>query len=1447
MLTPIIQFSLKNKLIILLLTAIMGGYGIYSLTQIPIGAVPDITNNQVQVITTSPNLSTQDMEQFITAPVELEMANLPGVIEIRSVSKFGLSVVTIVFEDDMGPYLPRQLIAEKIDAAAQSIPEGFGTPEMGPITTGLGEIYQYILDTKPGYENRYSPTDIRTIQDWIVKRQLSGIPGVVEVNTWGGNLKQFEVAIKTEKLAAMGISASEIFTALEKNNSVAGGGYIERANQAYFIRGEGLVSSLEDIDNIVITNRNGMPVYIRDIAEVGFGRATRYGAITGNAEGEKVLGQVMMLKDANSKKVIDAVQDRVAEISETLPEGLFINGFLDRSQLIEKTTFTITENLVLGFLIVIFVVVLLLGNLRSGLVVGSVIPLCMLFALSMMYTFGIDANLMSLGAIDFGIIIDGAVIIVEYIAFQITRRSKDFPGLSRSETRLFKDKVTLYGASKMMNSAIFGQLIILIVFIPILSLTGVEGKMFRPMALTFGFALIGAMILCFTYVPVVSSLFIKPVKQDPKNISVRLINFLNRIYDAIATRALKAKKVVLALAVMLLAGSIYLFTTMGGEFVPTLDEGDFVIQPVLKTGTSLSKTIETTTEIERILLENFPEVDQVVTRIGAAEVPTDPMSMEESDVIITLKPRKQWVSARSKDELADRMKEALAILPGMEVEFTQPIEMRFNELITGVRADIAIKIFGEDLRILTTKAAQVESLIRNVDGAADIIVEKVEGLPQMGVAYDRGKIARYGLNVADLNEVMSMAFGGKVVGSVFEGEKKFDLVVRLDDENRQDISNLQNLYVDLSTGGKIPLSEVADVSYQKTAAKISRDETRRRIVVGVNVRNRDLQSVVDDIRLILKEEVVLPAGYSISYGGQFENLQKAKDRLKIAVPVALVLIFFLLYLAFNSIKDTLIIYSAIPLAAVGGIWLLWLRDMPFSISAGVGFIALFGIAVLNGIVLIEHYKHLKKEGMEHSDELVKNGAKDRLRAVLLTASAAALGFLPMAVSTNAGAEVQRPLATVVIGGLITATFLTLIVLPILYSIFGKSEKINRPKIRLKKPKKILFLALLFSLPSLTQDKPLSYEELLSLAMENNSGIKASALQVAQADALKGAAFDFDKTEVYYSNNKIEHLSNGDPLKMVGIDQSFDFPTLYSAQHKLNSERYELQKLQYDMAKSVLEQDFALAFLKYQHARERKEVFDVIDSLYGKFADAANRRYELGETNYLEKITARARQRELELELKQAQSEVTAAHTNLKKLVQTDKDFTIAETEMEMLELTRSNVEQHVLKQIYEQRISLAEAENLVEKQHLLPEITFSYFRGLNNDINDHLSGYQAGLRIPILFSGNAARIKAGKIASEIASEEAIQNSRLLENQFLQLMSRLRQHEEALSYYQQEGNELSEEILRTANLGYQNGEIDFFQYIQSLENAYRIRLAYRDNLYAYNCTVIMINQLMNTEQ
>ena len=1440
MLQKIIKLSIDNKLIILLITAAIVGFGIFSLTQIPIGAVPDITNNQVQVITTSKNLSTQDVEQFITYPVELEMANLPGVTEIRSISKFGLSVVTIVFEDAMGTYLPRQLIAEKIKSASEKIPEGFGTPEMGPITTGLGEIYQYILDTKPGFKDRYSPMELRTLQDWVVKRQLSGIPGVVEVNTWGGFLKQYEVALNPEKLKSMNITHSQVLDALEKNNSVAGGGYIEKTNESYFVRGEGMIKSLDDIENVVVKNVDGVPILIKNIAEVNFGFANRFGAITGNGEGEKVLGQVMMLKDGDSNKVIEAVKERIAEIQKTLPEGVFINGFLERSELIGKTTFTVAENLIIGIIIVIFVVILLLGSMRSGLVVASVIPLSLLFTLSMMYVFGVDANLMSLGAIDFGIIIDGAVIIVEFIAFKITSSRKELMLLSKSERQDSIDEITYSSSSKMMTSAIFGQLIILIVFIPILSLSGVEGKMFKPMAMAFSFALIGAMFLCFTYVPVISSIFLKPEKVTKNNVSKRLMAFFYKLYQPVIKWSLVHKKIVISSSVALLIVTGILFNRMGGEFIPTLDEGDFVIQPVLKTGTTLTKTSEITTQIEQILLDNFPEVSQVVSRIGAAEVPTDPMSMEESDVIIKLKPKGEWVSADSKDELADKFKEKLSIIPGIDFEFTQPIEMRFNELITGVRADVAVKIFGEDLGVLVDKADEIKNKIANVEGASDIIVEKIDGLPQMTVTYNRKKVARYGLNIQVLNEIVSMGFAGNAVGNVFEGERRFDLVVRLHPEYRKNIENLKNLYVDTPTGTKIPLHEVATIEYTKGPAKISRDDTKRRIVIGINVRNRDMESVVQDVRNIIETQVKLPVGYTVSYGGQFENLNSAKARLKIAVPIALFLIFIMLHFAFNSIKDAFMIFSAIPLSAVGGVLFLWIRGLPFSISAGVGFIALFGIAVLNGIVLIEHLKSLKEQGFDDVNERILKGTKERLRPVILTAAAAAFGFLPMAVSTNAGAEVQRPLATVVIGGLVTATILTMVVLPVLYSIFDtKKFKMNKRKVT---STTLIVSFLLVPFFGFSQEKIISLDKAIEIAVKNNKELKIKSLETDKTNKLIGSAFEIDKTKFYFMNDETNLGIDGKPFETYGIDQTIEFPTVYFARKKANKITSNLAGLDYEMAKINLIREVTKSFYKIVYLNKKLSHLKYVDSLYFNFSHAAKRKFELGETNYLEMITAQSKYKQYEAQLSQAKNDISIAYTFLNGLLQNEETVKIIETELLKIEVQQPDLEQHLLTEYTAENSKLFKAKKGISAQELLPDLQFNYFNSKDVKANISVNSFQAGVAIPLFFYGKSAKISASKIEQDIAEEQAFDLKFKLNSKYKTLLEELKKSESQLAYFNESGNKVANEILKTATSSYKNGEIDFFQYIQSIETSNQITLDYLSNLNSYNQIALEINYL-----
>ena len=1438
MLDKIIQFSLNNKLIIGLLVLFITVFGIFSITQIPIGAVPDITNNQVQVITTSKNLSTADVEQFITAPVELEMANLPGVEEIRSISKFGLSVVTIVFDEDLGTYLPRQLIAEKIASASEKIPTGFGTPFMGPVTTGLGEIYQYILDTKPGYADKYSIMELRTLQDWVVKRQLSGIPGVVEVNTWGGQLKQYEVAVIPGQLNSMNLSISDVFHALESNNSVTGGGYIERNNESYFIRGEGLITEIDQIAEIVVTNRNGTPVLIRDIAKVQLGVSTRFGAITANGEGEKVMGQIMMLKGANANVVMDAVKARVAETQKTLPEGVFINPILERSELIAKTTFTVTENLILGFLIVLFVVILMLGSWRSGIVVASVIPLCLFFALSLMYIFGIDANLMSLGAIDFGIIIDGAVIIVEFIAFKLTASRSYLSTLAPAEAREETVKITAKGASKMMNSAIFGQLIIIIVFLPILSLTGVEGKMFVPMALAFCFALIGAMILCFTYVPVASSLLLRPEKDNPNSFNKRMMRAIENAYRPALVWCLSHKKTLLTSAMVMLLLTGVLFSRMGGEFVPTLDEGDFVIQPVLKTGTSLSKTIEITTQIEKILA-TFPEVEQTVTRIGAAEVPTDPMSMEESDVIIKLKPKKTWTTAASKDELADAFKAKLITIPGVEFEFTQPIEMRFNELITGTRSDLAIKIFGEDLDILSAKAAQIKKLIEHVEGAADISVEKVAGLPQMSVKLDRAAIARYGLSADEVNYAIEAAFAGKKAGVVFEGERRFDLVVRNAELERNEIADLANTYMTASDGMKIPIDQVAEVSYTKGPAKISRDDTKRRIVIGVNVRNRDLESVVVDVQALIRANIKLPPGYAIEYGGQFENLQNATKRLTIVVPIALLLIFILLYFALGTIKEALLVFTAVPLSAVGGVLFLYLRDLPFSISAGVGFIALFGIAVLNGIVLIEEFRELKNTTDMNTNERVIAGTIMRLRPVLLTAMAAALGFLPMALSTLAGAEVQRPLATVVIGGLFTATILTLFVIPVLYSIFEERS--------FKLPKKpMMVLALLGIGLSLhaQEQQVISLEEAITIALSNNKDLAQNDVQIAKAEAQ--TSLRPDKTNLYYNQDANNIAENGVAIQVWGLSQQSAFPTLYHKTKQLNEAVVKTQNANKALNVFELKKEITLVYNRILTAKEEVRLNRYIDSIYAHFSTAAKRRYELGEINNLESLMAESKYQDQRTKLAQSEAVLRARLLELNTWLQTNDRYDIPEQSLTKSTLLTKEFTSTPMHSLISSLDNEAQKKLGVSKQQLLPDLQASYFQGSNNapysPYGKVYRGVQAGIAIPLFYGVQKAEIKTAKL--ELKRMALVEENYILQYQNQQqiLQEQLRMKDAALTLYETNTRSLAEAIWTTAMRSYEEGEIGYMTLIQSLDHAKSLELNYIQNVSDYNQIVISIQYL-----
>ncbi len=1033
MFQKLIDYSIHHKAVVGVLTLLLAVWGAVSLANLPFDSTPDITNNQVQVITQAPSLGAQEVEQYITTPIEMAMANIPKLESRRSISRSGLSVITLVFNDNADIYWARQQVSQQLKEAEEELSRG-GKTSLGPIATGLGEIYHYTVRAKKGYEEKYSLTQLRTIQDWIVRKQLSGTKGLAEVSGWGGFVKEYEVAIDAERLNAAGITIPEVYKALEENNENTGGSYIEQNDRQYYIRGIGVTKSLNDIRNIPIKTSAATPVRIGDVAKVDYGTATRFGAVTRNGEGEVVAGIAIMLKGENFQEVSRRVKEKIGQIQKSLPEGVVIEPFIDRTQLVNRVENTIAHNLIAGGLIVIFILVLFLGNWRAGLVVASVIPLSMLFAFGMMRLFGISGNLMSLGAIDFGMIVDSAVIIVEAVCLHIEQQKAKYPTMCLTQQEM--DGEVFYSASKIRHSAAFGEIIIMIVYIPLMTLAGIEGKMFRPMALTIFFAILGAFILSLTYVPMASALFLSKKIGTTRNIAHRMVDKLHKIYEPVLTWAVSHNRELIVGAICAFVVSVAAFQKLGGEFIPSLEEGDFAAELSMAQGTSLSQMTEATTLGEKLLREKFPEVKQIVTRIGSAEIPTDPMPVERADMMISLKPKKEWTSAKTKDDLMEMMTETLETVPGLDVEMSQPIQMRNNELITGIRQDVAVKIYGEDLDVLSEQANRVASAIKGVAGVADIFVEKVQGLPQIHVVYNHERLAEYGISVRDANNVLQTAFAGNAAGSVYEGEKKFSIVLRLDSKLRNDITTLQNLYLPLQNGGTVPLSQVADIEYVEAPSQITHDEGTRRIYVGFNVRGRDIESTVKDIEKIINK-TDLPAGYYYNYDGEFKNLREATNRLSIAIPAALIMILLLLYATVRNLRETLFVFSAIPLAAIGGIWALWLRGMPFSISAGVGFIALFGVAVLNGIVLIGQLNDLQKEGVGNITDRIMQGCMIRLRPVLMTALVASFGFLPMAVSRGDGAEVQRPLATVVIGGLITSTLLTLVVLPAIYKTFTK--------------------------------------------------------------------------------------------------------------------------------------------------------------------------------------------------------------------------------------------------------------------------------------------------------------------------------------------------------------------------------------------------------------------------
>ena len=1024
----IIKFSIENKLVVGVFTCALVAWGLWSLLHLPFDATPDITNNQVQIIVTSQSTGAEEMERNVTTPIEMALANIPEVKERRSISRSGMAVITMVFNDATDNYWARELIDQQLGGVKEKLPDDVDV-ELAPISTGLGEIYHYTIRAEKGYEDKYSLTDLRTIQDWIVRKQLSGTPGIAEVSGWGGYVKQYEVDINLERLNAMGVTIAELYTALNENNENTGGGYIERLSNQYYIRGLGLVKTLDDIEKIVVKTQGGVPVLVGDVAKVHFGHATRYGAVTRNGEGEVVAGITLMLRGENFQEVIKNVKSRIADIQKSLPKGVVIEPFIDRTLLVDRVTNTIARNLMEGGLIVIFILIFFLGNYRAGLVVASVIPLSMLFAFGMMRVFDVSGNLMSLGAIDFGMIVDGAIIIVEAVVARVA---------SQDDTQIRNfDNLVYESSSRIRKSAAFGEMIIMIVYLPMMTLVGIEGKMFRPMAMTIFFAILGAFILSLTYVPMMSAVFLK--RKTTNKVMLRLEH---------ATASFSARMMArlqswyLPLMMALFGASLFLMSRLGAEFVPTLEEGDFAVELSMAQGTSLTQMVETCTKAEQILKQEFLEIKQVVTRIGSAEIPTDPMPVERADMLVALKPKAEWTSARTKNDLQEKMEEALGVIPGLDAEMSQPIQMRNNELITGIRQDVAVKIYGGDTEVLADLADRVERLIKDVEGVGSLFVEKVNGLPQLQVEYNRQMLAKYGISIRQANDVLQSAFAGKIAGSVTEENRQFDIVLRIHNDGRDALSNFEELFVPSPSGVSVPMRQLASISYKEAPAQISHEDGERSIFVGFNVKGRDVSSTVKDIQQILDDRLEMPAGYHYAFGGEFENLQSATDRLMVAIPVALVLILLLLYATLKSVRETLFVASAIPLSAIGGIVALWLRGMPMSISAGIGFIALFGVAVLNGIVLVGQFNALQHHGVTDVRQRILEGCEHRLRPVVITALVASFGFLPMALSTSDGAEVQRPLATVVIGGLLTATVLTLFVIPTIYKTFTKKTEAN---------------------------------------------------------------------------------------------------------------------------------------------------------------------------------------------------------------------------------------------------------------------------------------------------------------------------------------------------------------------------------------------------------------------
>ncbi len=1448
MLNAIIHFSVRNKLIVGLMVLALMIVGVIETTKLPIDAVPDITNNQVLVITTAPSLGAPDVERFITVPIEQATRNVPGIVEQRSFSRFGLSLVTIVFNEQTDVYWARTQISERLAQVRQQIPEGMGVPELGPVSTGLGEIFQYVVRPKPGYEQKFSQTELRTIQDWIIRKQLLATEGIADVSSFGGQLKQYEVSVRTDKLRSLGVSISDVYDALQNNNQNTGGAYIEKGPTVLFIRTDGLAKSIEDIQQIVIKRSNGIPVLVRDVAEVKFGAATRYGALAYNTDGEVAGAVVMMLKGENSNKVIRNIKEKIKQIEGSLPEGVIIDPFLDRTKMVNNAIGTVETNLLEGALIVVFVLVLFLGNFRAGFIVATVIPLSMLFAIIMMNAFGVSGNLMSLGALDFGLLVDGAVIIVEAVMHKMSKLNGVTMGTKLSREQM--DRSVEESSGKMMNAAVFGQIIILIVYLPILSLQGIEGKMFKPMAQTVSFAILGAFILSLTYVPMMSAFFLSRKQGHKENISDKMMQRLQQWYKPLLHKSMKAPGIIIGSSVALFAAAVVVLSSLGGEFIPKLEEGDFAVETRVLTGSSLTTTLQESQKAVKILLKEFPEVEKIVTKVGTGEIPSDPMPIESADMIIVLKDKKEWTSAKTFDELAEKMGERVSSVPGVTTGFQYPVQMRFNELMTGARQDVVCKIFGDDLDSLARYAAAVGEVIGTVEGAKDLFVETVTGIPQLVISYNREAIARYGATIAEVNRSVQAAYAGSVAGQIFENDRRFDLVIRLNESQRNNVDEIGDLLVELPSGQQVPLNVLAHVAIQEGPYQIQREDAQRRITIGFNVRGRDVQSIVEELQNKVKKQVQLPAGYYATYGGQFENLQQATKRLAIAVPAALLLIFVMLFFAFRKFKYCLLIFSAIPLSAIGGVFALWIRDMPFSISAGIGFIALFGVAVLNGIVLITEMNRLKAENNSSSiPEVIAQATETRLRPVLMTAAVASLGFLPMALSNGAGAEVQRPLATVVIGGLLSATLLTLFVLPSLYLLFEK-KKIQIPM------KPLLVIVMMLSTCSLQaqQAQTMKLEKLLELVKEKSPILKVGQLQEKYYTALKGTARDIPKTQL------VTELGNYNSFNFdsrVSILQPFSAGIVYRKQELVLNSYLNAAEANTVIQQQVLEKIVRQLYLELQYLMARKKVLERADSVYGSFQRVAQLRFEKGESNLLEKTTLDNQVMQNRQMMQMNVSDRKAIQLELALLLQDTITIVPADELVTVQQLyDTALLQQHPELQYYKAQEQQAAAETQLAKAKLRPE----WLIGYNNQslmgwmeyknrserfftAGDRFSSVTLGMSIPFFNKAQKAKVEAANVQEQVNRANTDIAALRLKTQLQQALQHRDKFNSSLTYFKNSALPQSNIIIQTANLNYKNGQISYIEWATLVNQALGIQMQYADVQRDHQLNEIQLDYLL----